>query len=109
MQISAELRDPIVLTEFVLIEVSNALAQIESRGRAIALWSYLRKEPSVTLVGASSELLTAGLKLYEGRLDKNWSLTDCTSFAVMKQHGLTDALTADHHFEQAGFRALLRS
>jgi predicted nucleic acid-binding protein len=42
------------------------------------------------------------------RHDKAWSLTDCTSFVVMRQHRLTEALTTDHHFEQAGFKMLLR-
>lgn len=48
------------------------------------------------------------MQLYTQRPDKDWSLTDCISFVVMKQHGLTEALTADRHFEQAGFKALLR-
>jgi predicted nucleic acid-binding protein len=39
-------------------------------------------------------------------MDKNWSFTDCISFIVMEQEGLIDALTGDHHFEQAGFNAL---
>jgi hypothetical protein len=46
--------------------------------------------------------------LYFQRRDKEWSLTDCISFTVMSDEGLTDALTGDHHFEQAGFTALLR-
>ena len=41
------------------------------------------------------------------RQDKNWSVTDCTSFVVMREHNLTEALTADRHFEQAGFKAIL--
>jgi len=49
-----------------------------------------------------------GLALYISRPDKDWSLTDCISFVVMKERGLTGALTADHHFEQAGFVALLK-
>lgn len=49
-----------------------------------------------------------GLGLYAARPDKAWSLTDCISFVVMTDRGLTEALTGDHHFEQAGFRALLR-
>jgi uncharacterized protein len=108
VRLSGQLRQPIVLTEFVLIEVSNALAPVESRGRAIALWAHLRKEPSVTIVPASTELITGGLDLYGQRPDKEWSLTDCISFVVMQKRELTDALTADHHFEQAGFTALLR-
>jgi len=45
--------------------------------------------------------------LYQNRPDKNWSLTDCISFVVMQEHGITEALTADRHFEQAGFVPLL--
>jgi predicted nucleic acid-binding protein len=41
------------------------------------------------------------------RADKDWSVTDCVSFVVMEQHGMKEALTADHHFAQAGFHALL--
>jgi hypothetical protein len=57
---------------------------------------------------ASSQMLELGLDLYGSRKDKQWELTDCISFRVMQDHGITDALTADRHFEQAGFRALLR-
>jgi len=41
-------------------------------------------------------------------MDKEWGLTDCISFVVMKDRKLTDVLTTDHHFEQAGFKSLLR-
>jgi predicted nucleic acid-binding protein len=109
VRVSGFLRQPVVVTEFVLIEVSNFLASVDSRGRAIALWAHLQSEPSVTVVPATSEWAAAGLELYAQRRDKEWSLTDCISFVVMKQRGLTEALTADHHFEQAGFRALLSS
>jgi predicted nucleic acid-binding protein len=54
-----------------------------------------------------SGLLQRGLHLFAGRPDKNWSLTDCISFVVMQDEGLIEALTADAHFEQAGFKALL--
>jgi len=50
----------------------------------------------------------AGLDLYASRPDKEWSLTDCISFAVMQDLGLNDALTGDHHFTQAGFTILLK-
>jgi len=48
-----------------------------------------------------------GFELYSERQDKDWSLTDCISLAVMKERGLTEVLTGDHHFEQAGVKALL--
>ena len=60
------------------------------------------------VVGFDPKVQQAGFDLYESRLDKDWSLTDCVSFAVMTQRGLTEALTADHHFEQAGFRAMFK-
>ena len=107
IRVSDSLRRPIVVTEFVLIEVSNALATVESRGRATALWAHFESDPSATLIRASQELVAQGLALYSRRTDKAWSLTDCISFVVMEELGLADALTADHHFQQAGFRALL--
>ena len=54
------------------------------------------------------ENFLAGLALYKARADKGYSLTDCISFVVMRDRKLGDALTADVHFVQAGFRALLR-
>ena len=68
----------------------------------------LRKNPDVQVVPANDALFDEGVQLFANRLDKEWSLTDCISFVVMEQNGLTEALTGDHHFEQAGFVALLK-
>jgi predicted nucleic acid-binding protein len=46
--------------------------------------------------------------LWKSRPDKEWSLVDCSSFIVMQQRGLTEALTTDHHFAQVGFIRLLK-
>ena len=67
----------------------------------------MQTDPAFRLVPATSELIERGRKLYRDRLDKNWPLTDCISFVVMQDHQLTEALTADRHFQQAGFNALL--
>lgn len=56
----------------------------------------------------SSELLADALSLYRQRSDKEWGMTDCVSFVVVRARGLLEALTADDHFQQAGFRQLLR-
>jgi predicted nucleic acid-binding protein len=68
----------------------------------------LRSAEEIQIVPASAELFNRALVLFTSRPDKEWSLTDCTSFVVMQEHGMTEALTADHHFEQAGFVALLK-
>jgi len=60
------------------------------------------------VVGLDPHLYQRGINLYAQRPDKEWSLTDCISFVVMSDRGITEALTGDHHFEQAGFRALLK-
>jgi predicted nucleic acid-binding protein len=52
-------------------------------------------------------LFDAGWQLYKQRLDKEWSLTDCISFVVMRHESITQAFTSDRHFEQAGFMKLL--
>jgi uncharacterized protein len=98
----------IVLTEFVLLELGNAFRSGTDRRGFAAFVEYLRSDPHTILVSASSELFQAGMKLFAKRWDKDWSVIDCISFVVMKQQGLTEALTADRHFEQAGFKALLR-
>jgi predicted nucleic acid-binding protein len=61
------------------------------------------------ILPATPEWVARGLSLYGQRLDKHWSVIDCVSFEMMRDHGLTEALTADHHFTQAGFQALLAS
>jgi uncharacterized protein len=62
----------------------------------------------VDVVPLSETLYSEAFALYESRLDKNWGLTDCISFVVMTERGITEALTSDEHFEQAGFATLLR-
>jgi uncharacterized protein len=97
----------IVTTEFVLVEVGNFLNRLGCRQMFVDLLQDLRTSPQNQVVPASTELFDRGAKLFATRGDKQWSLTDCTSFVVMTEMGLTDALAADRHFGQAGFRPLL--
>jgi len=98
----------LVTTDFVLLEVGNWLSRSRDRALFVELVKRLRADPNATIVGASRADFDAGLALYSQRPDKDWSLTDCISFVVMKRLRLTDALTADRHFEQAGFTILLK-
>jgi predicted nucleic acid-binding protein len=67
----------------------------------------LRTDSGTVIVPASSDLVDRGFELSSRRADKEWSLTDCISFAVMEEHGVREALTSDSHFEQAGFTMLM--
>ncbi|MCG3130835.1 MAG: hypothetical protein FLDDKLPJ_01608 [Phycisphaerae bacterium] len=98
----------LVTTEYVLMEFVDALSQPPVRRSALAAVGLLRRQPAVGVLTASTALMDEGLALYAQSADKAWSLTDCISFSVMRREGLSDALTSDRHFEQAGFRALLR-
>jgi len=102
-------RGTLVTTEYVLVECHDALCQGRFRGLAVSTCDRILGDPSVTVVPASSRLFGLGRELFRSRQDKSWGLTDCISFVVMRDHGLRDALTTDRHFEQAGFRALLRA
>lgn len=75
----------------------------------MSLLKHLKSDPLIEIVPPTLALFDMGLALYADRPDKQWSLTDCISFVVMRQHGLSEALTGDHHFEQAGYRAMLRT
>jgi predicted nucleic acid-binding protein len=98
----------VVTTEYVLLEVATFFCQTAHRSVFLGLLQTLQNDPATTIVPSSSDLWQRGVDLFAARLDKDWSLTDCISFVVMQEHGITDALTADHHFEQAGFVALLK-
>ena len=105
---TAHLNAPIVTTAWVLTEVANALSAPQYRTAFLSLWEDLKVREAVTIVEPTEKLFCEGIELYRSRSDKTWSLTDCISFVVMDRHGMSDALTTDHHFEQAGFRALLK-
>ena len=69
--------------------------------------SVPRADPGIELVDYETGIYETGFVLFAARPDKEWSMTDCISFAVMRE-GIHEALTGDHHFEQAGYVALLK-
>ena len=96
-----------VTTDWVITELADALSDLANRRTLVEFVESLRVDPAVRIVPAGRRLLNKAWDLYQRRLDKEWSLTDCTSFVVMRERGLTTALTGDRHFEQAGFQILL--
>lgn len=92
----------------MLTEVGDALASPRHRESFVRLVQALKSEPAVEILGPTTEWFDRGVALYADRGDKHWTLTDCISFVVMQERRLTDALTGDQHFTQAGFAALFR-
>jgi uncharacterized protein len=101
-------RGPLVTTAWVLTEVADGLAHTPHRKVFRRLIEDLEANKANLIVPANAEIFEKGVELYSARPDKQWSLTDCISFVVMSEEQITEALTGDHHFEQAGFKALLK-
>jgi predicted nucleic acid-binding protein len=101
-------RSGIVTTRAILLESGNSLARARFRSAATELLQSIEEDPAIEIVSLTEELYEAGVQLFLERADKEWGLTDCTSFVVMRERGISDALTGDDHFRQAGFVPLLR-
>jgi hypothetical protein len=108
LKFSQGFRARLLTSDWVLMEVADALAASECRGRVREFILYLRGTTACEVVPASRELLDRALDLYHQHADKKWTLTDCVSFVIMRERQLTEALTGDKHFEQAGLAALLK-
>ncbi|HEU4558200.1 MAG TPA: PIN domain-containing protein [Longimicrobium sp.] len=98
----------LVITQAVCLEIGNFLSDPPNRPRAAQMLTEIQSDPGVEIVPMSEKLYSEALTLFTKRPDKEWSMIDCVSFVVMTERGITEALTADGHFEQAGFKPLMR-
>lgn len=100
----------LVTTNWVLAELTALVTKPVrlTKPERVRLIDTITGDTAVRVLTVDAPLEAAAWQLWRTRLDKDWSLTDCASFAAMTRLGLTDALTADHHFEQAGFGRLLK-
>jgi len=99
-----------ITTNYILTEV---VAMMTSplrfpRPAVVKLIDGLKTSPFVEIVHVDAPLDADAWKLLQNRLDKEWSLVDSASFVLMDRRQMTEALTSDHHFEQAGFVRLLK-
>ena len=108
IRLTEALRAPYVTTTAVLIELADGLSRPGTRLIVHRFLAMLAVDPNVHVVDTAASWYARGLSLFGQRLDKSWSLTDCISFQVMSERGIQEALTGDHHFEQAGFRPLFK-
>jgi len=108
LKFSRDFRARLLTTDWVLMEVADALAESECRKRVREFILHLRTSAACEIIPATREGLDRALDLYHQHADKGWTLTDCVSFVIMRERNVTGALTGDKHFEQAGFAALLK-
>jgi uncharacterized protein len=101
----------LITSEMVLTELLNHYSGSGSRFRktTINFIHQIQQDENIEVIPQTSQLFSQAFELYARREDKAWSHTDCSSFCIMEQFGITEALTYDKHFEQAGFAALLRA
>ncbi|MBW4688484.1 MAG: PIN domain-containing protein [Komarekiella atlantica HA4396-MV6] len=98
---------PLLTTDVVLLEIGNTLAR-SNKCEAVDIIEQFLTSDEVEIVQLNPDLFNQAFNLYKTHQDKAWGLVDCISFVVMKQAGVTQALTFDQHFIQAGFQALMR-
>ena len=94
----------LITTRAVIVEIGNALSKPRYRRAAVALLESIEADPRVEIVSLTEDLYFQALNLFRARPDKKWGMTDCISFVVMHERGITDALTTDEDFEQVDYR-----
>jgi len=107
VNLSRSISAPIITSEWVLTEVGDALRKPGNRPVFLRLLRDIANDPQTTVISAEHNWFDQGVALYSVRLDKQWPLTDCISFVIMQSMGITEALTGDSEFVQAGFRKLM--
>ena len=111
VQLADELKSAgtrLITTRAILLEIGNALSKQRYRRAAVLLLDSIEIDPRVEIIPLSEQLYARASKLYRERPDKEWTLTDCMSFIVMEDREISEALTTDEHFHQAGFHVLMR-
>ncbi|MBI5180726.1 MAG: type II toxin-antitoxin system VapC family toxin [Nitrospirae bacterium] len=98
----------LITSNYVIIETINALSKAEFRKAVAEFVDKLEKSPSVEIITITDEIYNNAWMLYQQRMDKDWGITDCTSFEVMRIFNIKKAFTNDKHFEQAGYFLVLK-
>ena len=98
----------LVTTDAILLEIGNALSRNFKR-ESVEIIEHFLTSDDVKVIHLHPPLFRRAFDLYKSHSDKQWGLIDCVSFVVMEELAITDALSADKHFEQAGFKVLIRA
>lgn len=109
-RLARQKNDGIITTNYIIAELVALLTsplQL-TRPQIITFVQSLKQSPYIEILHIDAEIDYRAWQLLSSREDKNWSLVDCSSFVIMQQRTITEALTSDRHFEQAGFVRLLK-
>jgi predicted nucleic acid-binding protein len=100
-------RSRLITTEAICWEWLNAMSGVATRSAVAKGFELICRDPQIEVIPGDAGSNAKAVRLFSARADKEWSVTDCLSFVVMDQRRIAMALTADKHFEQAGFLAVL--
>jgi len=98
----------LVTSQAVILEIGAALSKAAFRKAAVQTIQAIQGDSIIDIVQVENELLRRAFGLFKDRSDKEWSLADCVSFEIMRDRRITEALSPDIHFTQAGYSALMR-
>jgi len=97
-----------ITTSAVLMELGNAFSPIPLRSPAIRLIETIKISRFWQVLPINDDLFDRGLAKFKQMADKDWSLIDCISIIIAEEFRITEIFTNDHHFEQAGFKILMK-
>jgi predicted nucleic acid-binding protein len=96
-----------VATDYILAETVN-LANARSGTRvAVRVLDLMEQSAGIRIEWVAQSRFDLTKAFFRKHADHDYSFTDCTSFVVMRELRLSQALTTDRHFPEAGFEALL--
>lgn len=99
-------RRRLVTTNLVVAETHALLLRRVGRAPALTFARTVGESPNL-VVRSTCEIEEAAVREWLDRYgDRDFSLADAVSFAVMTERRIEEALTLDHHFAVAGFRAI---
>ncbi|MFT3879157.1 MAG: PIN domain-containing protein [Gemmatales bacterium] len=99
----------LITTSAVLSELTALLTSRRvSKPEQVQFIEDINNDTAIQVIFVDIDLDASAWQLWRSRLDKSWTFVDCTSFVIMQKMNITDAITSDQHFEQAGFVRLLK-
>jgi predicted nucleic acid-binding protein len=97
----------LVVTDYVVTEAVN-LANARSGSRvAVRVLDLVEQSAGIRIEWIESARFDKTKAFFRRHADHSYSFTDCSSFVIMRELRLTEALTTDRHFVEAGWRTLL--